>query len=90
MKNQILLLALSAMTTFAFAQTEKQTQTVTIKDIRKNGINHYDTSTVGRKLNEVSVDRTLALPQMTANAKSDITESYQIHFFKMLEGKLRN
>ena len=90
MKNLILLLILMAMTTFAFAQTDKQIHTVSINDIRKHGTNHYDTSTAGRKLNEVSVDRTLYSKPKTADAKGDLTESYQIHFFKMYEGKLRN
>ncbi len=83
-----LLLSFSVFETSA--QSLGQTDTIQISDIRDQGVAVYDTSTAGHEVNEVSVDRCLKENSSSMPMNYYGAEAYQIHFFKMFEGKLRN
>jgi len=95
MKKLFLLLALTVATICAFvmsaqSQNKEQEKTISINDIRHLGISGYDSSTTDRVVGEVSVNRTLTLKPKWSEAKKDTMDTYDVHFFKMFENKLRN
>ncbi len=95
MKRASILLVLpfviiTAMVNKVQGQTIGQKKIISIKDNRKYGVSYFDTTTVGHKINEVIVERCLALKSDYPNAKKDTTDSYEMHFFKLLENKIYN
>ena len=95
MKKQFQFFVLTIAIAFAFVQTalsqfNEREKVISVNDIRRLGVSHYDTSTTGHILGEITVDRSLSLKHKYSDAKKDTNDVYQVHFFKMYENKLRN
>jgi len=69
-------------------------KTISINDLRKEGVLIKDTSTSGHKVGEVTVQRHFGLVAMedffNENGKKDTVDMYTIHFFKVYQNNLRN
>ncbi len=100
MKKQFKLSVLVSITILIFvcnvqSQTNEQTKSILVNDFHNLGVYYDDTSTVNHKLGEVKIDKSLPFRKKSSSLKKDLhtndtTNSYQIHFFKMYENKLRN
>ena len=87
MKRLICLLLICAFTCKAEAQFQRQIENmekyISINDRRALGYWLRDTSTVGRSIGDVSVDRMVPFRPEQKDSPPDSTSSYPIHFYKM-------
>jgi len=88
MRHCIIIAGLIVSISNSFAQTNENV--VFVSDIRKQGIAQYDTSILGRKSNDVFIERTFVSNARHKHLRNDSAESYRIHFYKEFDNKLRN
>ena len=89
MKKHILLFVLTFASTFAFGQTKEQTTLISIENVPNLKV-CSDKDTIGHKVGDVIIQKTLTSKFSKMYSKQYSFYSYQVHFYKTYKNKLRD